>query len=188
MTQNLTRHSLSAPAFGKWRWLCLALAWVATLGLVALPLINSVMILFPEAMSFPIKIRDTLVITDAIGMPYRLGILACALIPIGIGMWGMWSLRQLFLDFSRGQVFTARALRHLNHIALALLLGEIADFLVLAPQSLLASWPHGAGHREISLGGSPDDLGSLFLAGVAFIIVRVMAEAQRIAADHAEIV
>ena len=172
----------------KWRWLCLGLAWVATAALVAAPLIEIASFLFPDAMPFPVKVREVLVVTSAIPFPSRLGMLACDFVSTGFGMWLLWSLQQLLLGFTRGEIFTAGALRHLHYIALALLLGTITDILALAPESFIATWRNGPGHREISVGLGGGDFTSLFLVGVAFVIAGVMAEAGSIAADNAEIV
>jgi len=189
MTTAFTTPSISTS---KWRWLCLALAWVATLGAVVSPLVNIAATLLPDTLGHllhqTIQIRKAMPITGAVPLPYRVGILACDSLSIGFGMWAFWSMRQLFLGFARGEVFTATALRHLNHIALALLLSEVADLLMQGPETLLASWVLGPGKRAIELGLGTDDFSNLFLAGVAFIIARVMAEARRIADENASIV
>jgi hypothetical protein len=191
MTQAVVVHS--APAFAKWRWLCLTLVWIASAYLVFVPVFAVVTTLFPSVLNalpadISVHMTRDMLWNAATPLPYRFAILLCVAVPAGFSMWAAWSLRQLLLGYARGEVFTADALRYLNHIPLALLLGEIADFFMMAPESLLGSWVNGPGHRAISLGLGTNDIRSLFLAGIAFVIARIMAEAQRIAADHAEIV
>jgi len=186
--------SLTAPAFskGKWHWLCLALAGLASLSLVVEPLGSIACAIFPDTVASllhqEIVIRTTVHVTGAIPLPYRLGLLLCGAVPTGLGMWCSWSMRQLFLGFARGEVFTPRALAHLNHAALALLLSEITDILMQAPETALATWTLGPGKRAISLGLGSGDITTLFIAGTAFIIAGVMAEARRIADENASIV
>ena len=177
---------------GKWHWLCLVLAGLATLALVAGPLESIAHLIFPDTVQsffhYEIVIRNTIHVTGAIPLAYRLGLLLCDSVPTGLAMWCAWSMRQLFLGFARGEVFTASALRYLNHTALALLLSEITDILMQAPETALATWTLGHGKRAISLGLGDGDIATIFIAGAAFIIARVMAEARRIADENAGIV
>jgi hypothetical protein len=181
---------------GKWRLLCLMLGWLALFVMVVTPLSDAAQILYPAAWQRmfpaswdvpPVKLHDVLDLRT-VPMVYRTGILLCELVTIALAMWCLWSMHRLFLSFARGEVFTATALRHLNQIALALLLGEIADILSLLPESLLASWSNGPGHHDIMLNITGEDISSLLWIGTAFVIARVMADARRIADDHAEIV
>lgn len=179
---------------GKWRWLCLILAWLATADLVLLPLINTAMILFPHLLDvlpadMTMRMSRDMSWSAATPLPYRIGIFFAEAVPTALSLWAIWSLRQLFLGYARGDVFSEKALRYLRWIAIGLLASELADALLATPlDSLLASWPLGPGKRAISLGFGTNDIGQLFSAGIAFVIARVMAEARRIAADSAEII
>jgi hypothetical protein len=63
--------------------------------------------------------------------------------------------------------------------------GVIAGVVMQGPISLALSWPLGHGHRAISIGFGSNDIGGLFVAGVVFVIARVMAEARRVAEENA---
>jgi hypothetical protein len=104
--------------------------------------------------------------------------------PTGFVMWALWSLRRLFQRYAAGDVFSNEALNCLNHVAAALFAEVITGFVVQAPVSLLLTWWRGEGHREIALGLSSGDFGSLFLAGAMLVIARVMAVARRMADEN----
>jgi hypothetical protein len=54
-----------------------------------------------------------------------------------------------------------------------------------APLTYLISMHNPPGHRFMSIGFGSDDVDMLFLAGVTFVIARVMAEARRVAEENA---
>ena len=193
---STTSFSASPLSQGKWHFLCVTLAWTATITMVALPLCNTFQILFPAAWLhlFPAswevpapKVNNTYELT-VVPLAYRAAILACGSVTMGLAIWAFWSVRQLFVGFAQGEVFTARALSYLNHIALALLLGEVAGIVLQLPETALATWYLGRGHRSMDLSLGTDDIVNLLLAGGAFVIARVMAEARRIADDNAGII
>jgi hypothetical protein len=177
----------SASMPGKWRWLCWALAGLAVVGLIVAPLCSFIAALFPQLLPV-LDIRSSIPDTRTVLPAYRILIFLCDLIPTGFGMWVLWSMMCLFLGFIRGEVFTTKALRYLNHVALGLLLSEITHVLILAPETLLATWANGPGHRAVSVSLGSSDIEGLFIAGTAFVIARVMADARAIAAENAEIV
>jgi hypothetical protein len=76
-------------------------------------------------------------------------------------------------------------LRALSSVTTALFWNVVAAFVVQAPITYLISMHNPPGHRFISLGFGSDDVEMLFLAGVTFVIARVMAEARRVAEENA---
>ncbi|HEY1838423.1 MAG TPA: DUF2975 domain-containing protein [Rhizomicrobium sp.] len=118
----------------------------------------------------------------------RLMALGCALFAEAFTVWALWSLCRLFLLYARGEVFTRGALRQLNHVALALVGGVIAGFVMRVPMTAALSWPLGHGHRYISLSFGTGDVATLFMAGVVLVIVRVMAQASALADENAKFV
>ena len=101
----------------------------------------------------------------------------------------MWSLRQLFANYAKGQVFSAEPLRHLNNVANALFLGVLADFVMQAPISYLLTWYLGPGHRADLARASDRTMrrGCSSPASV-LVIARVMGEARRVADENAAFV
>jgi len=118
-------------------------------------------------------------------LDYRIVAFLFALVPTAFTIWALWSLRQLFLLYASGEVFSHHALRMLNHVAVALFAGVITGFVTQAPITLLLSWYKGHGHRALSIGIGSHEIAGLFVAGAVLVIARVMAEARRMADENA---
>ncbi|HEY2070930.1 MAG TPA: DUF2975 domain-containing protein [Rhizomicrobium sp.] len=123
-------------------------------------------------------------LVDSVPLQYRLAALVFALIPTGIASWGLVVLARLFRCYARGEVFTAVPLKALSQVTAALFWNVLAAFLTQAPISLLLTYYLGHGHREISLSLGSDDVQVLFVAGVTYVIARVMGEARRLADEN----
>jgi len=123
-------------------------------------------------------------ITPAIPIFYRAMGLAVELIPSGLIVWALIELFRLFQLYARGEVFARQAFIRLNRVAVLMFWYVIVSFVAGAPVSLILTWWRGHGHREISLGFTSYDLEVLFVAGVALVIARVMAEARRVADEN----
>jgi Protein of unknown function (DUF2975) len=168
------------------RWM----AGFSSIGLVLFPLLLTAAFVFPRHtgwLPFDVNHLGT-TLSEATPMPYRVGALVCALVPAAFTMWALWSLRQLFRRYARGEVFSAGALRHLNNIAVALLANVIVAFAMQAPISLLLTWPLGPGQRTMSLEFGSGDVARLFMAGVMLVVARVMVEARHLADENAKFV
>jgi hypothetical protein len=166
------------------------MAWLSTAGFVIVPAITIYAFAQPERSRWLMLDFDHLgaALNSTVPLPFRLMALGCELFSVSFTMWVLWSLRRLFLLYASGEVFSPAALRALNHIALALLGGVIASFIMQAPISLALTWPLGHGHRAISLAFGSGDVSTLFMAGVVLVIARVMTEALRVADENAAFV
>jgi hypothetical protein len=166
------------------------MAWLSTAGFLIVPAIVIYAFLSPERSRWLMFDMDHLgaTLNSAVPLQFRLMALACALVPFGFSMWALWSLRRLFLLYANGEVFSPGALSALNHVALALFGGVVADFVMQAPISFALTYALGHGHREIDLSFGSGDVSTLFMAGVVLVIARVMAEARRVADENAKFV
>jgi hypothetical protein len=163
---------------------------LALLGMIIIPALVIAIFLHPDTTQFLMLRLDHLG-TDLSGrMPlqYRIDALVCEAVPLGFTVWAMWSLRQLFANYARGEVFSPEPLSHLNNVANALFLGVLAEFVMQAPISFLLTWYLGPHHRSISLSFGSNDAAWLFIAGTVLVIARVMAEARRVADENAAFV
>ncbi len=125
-------------------------------------------------------------ITSATPLVYRVATLAAASIPVGLGIWLLATLFRLFRSYASGQVFDAAAIAHLNRVASLMFWTVLTAKLSEAVQSaILAS---SAGKFAVTFGITTAWFGYLFVAGVALVIARVMAEAQRLADENAKFV
>jgi hypothetical protein len=166
------------------------MAWLSTAGFVIVPAITIYAFLAPERSRWLMLDFDHLgaALNSAVPIPFRLVALICELFAVSFTMWALWSLRRLFFLYAKGEVFTPTALRSLNHVAMALLGGVIANFVMQAPISLVLTWYLGHGHRAISLAFGSGDISTLFTVGVVMVVARVMTEAQRVADENAKFV
>ncbi|HEX4860206.1 MAG TPA: DUF2975 domain-containing protein [Rhizomicrobium sp.] len=163
------------------------MAALSVAGMVVLPVMVAAAFLYPDStqwMMFNIS-HTGADLTNAIPIQYRVDALVCEIVPLGLVLWALWSLAQVFARYAKGDVFSAEPLRHLHNVARALFLGVLADFLMQAPISYLLNYWHGPGHREISLSFGTEDAARLFIAGAVLVIARVMAEARRVADENA---
>jgi hypothetical protein len=181
---------MADPVSPKLARLSQVMAVLATLGIIVVPAIVAAIFLYPGATEF-LMLNISHVggkLTEAVPIQYRIEALFCEALPVGLTVWALWSLRQLFSNFADGRVFSAEPLRHLNHVATALFLGVLADSVMEVPVTYLLTRHNPAGHREITLSFGSNDVIWLFIAGTVLVIARVMAEARRVADENAAFV
>lgn len=127
-------------------------------------------------------------ITAATPLLYRLAALGVAAIPVGLGLWMAMTLFRLFRAYAAGRVFDATAISLLNRVASLMFGMVLTSKMAEAAQSQILAWAAGGHGLFVSLGITTEWLGYLFVAGVALVIARVMAEAQRLADENAKFV
>jgi hypothetical protein len=166
------------------------MAGLTTIGLLIYPAADIAVYLRPQHAQWMMLDVDHMgdLLNESVPLSYRLYALAFSMVGTSFTIWALWSLRGLFLDYSRGEVFSAHALRLMKNIAIAIFAGVIVNFAMHAPISLALTWYLGHGHREISLDFGSGDVTSLFTAGVVLVISRVMAEAQRAADENTKFI
>jgi hypothetical protein len=166
------------------------MAWLSMAAVAIIPLVTAAIFLFPDATAI-MDVRFSHLgapLTSAVPLANRVGALLCEIVPVAIAVWGLLALTRLFRLFAKGEVFSAAALKALSQVAAALFWNVLASFIAQAPISyfLTAANPPGQGNISLSLGS--DDVEVLFLAGVALVIARVMAEARHMADENASFV
>ena len=164
------------------------MAWLSTIGIALSPLVDAALYIWPSArdgLNFDVDHMGGL-LSAAVPLPYRLGALVFSLAAEALTVWALWSLRGLFLRYAKGEVFSPKALRLLDNVAVALFAGVIVGFVMHAPISLILSL--GIHKPQISLDFGSGDAVTLFIAGAVLVIARVMNEAGRIAEENAKFV
>lgn len=162
------------------------MALLSAAGAVLVPLCVAAIFLFPgggHALDLDWNGQKAAEIAKA-PFDFRAAAFVFALAPAGFMAWALSSLARLFRGYSQGDVFSRRALRLLNHVAVALFASVILDIAMQPPVSLLLSWYKGDGHRALSIGIGNHEVGGLFIAGAVLVIARVMAEARRVADEN----
>lgn len=110
------------------------------------------------------------------------------MIPGAIGMYGLAALRRLFDAYRQGAIFAAGNALYLRAFAVSVVAGAITKMAIVPVLSVVLSWHNPPGGRALAIAVSSDDIGALF-AGLLFLVVAwIMAEAQRLADDNAQIV
>ena len=177
------------PVSGKLVKASRVMTWLSAAGVMIVPLITAVLFLFPDvAQVLDIHISHLgAPLTSAAPLANRVGALLCEIVPLAIAVWGLLALTRLFNLFAKGEVFSTPALRALSQVTAALFWSVLVSFIAQAPISYFLTRT-GSGHPEISLTFGSDDVEVLFLAGVALVIARVMAEAARMADENASFV
>jgi hypothetical protein len=173
--------ALSDPVSPKLARLSRIMAVLATLGIIVVPAIVAAIFLYPGA-------TNSLMLNISHVGGHRIDALFFEALPIGLTVWALWSLRQLFSNYGDGRVFSAEPLKHLDHVATALFLGVLADSVMEVPVTYLLTLHNPPGHREISLSFGSNDVVWLFIAGTVLVIARVMGEARRVADENAAFV
>jgi hypothetical protein len=125
-------------------------------------------------------------VTAAIPLIWRAAAMAIALVPIGLAIWALISLFQLFRFYAAGRVFETPALSCLKRVSTLLFMYVLADI----PCSMLKSYVlhAAAGQFWFAYNITGIEFVYLFLAGVVLVIARVMGEAQRLADENAKFV
>lgn len=113
---------------------------------------------------------------------------AVTAVPVGILLYGLWQVRALFAEFSRGRIFTTSSARRLRNFAAAILAQAVLGPLSSTGLLLAFSWSNPPFDRHIGIAFSTDDLLALILGGVVLAVASAMAEATRIADEHASFV
>lgn len=113
---------------------------------------------------------------------------AITAVPVGIMLYGLWQARQLFAGFAAGQVFTLASARRLRDFAAAMLAQAVLGPLSSTALLLAFTLSNPPGERQIAITLSSNDCIALIAGGVLLAVAWVMAEASRIAEEHASFV
>jgi hypothetical protein len=108
-----------------------------------------------------------------------------SLLPLGIVLLGLLRLWQLFGEYAGARVFSHRALVSLRGFARCMLAMGFVAPLYGAVLSVLMTMDRAPGTRELTVGFDFDNYAMILLGAVMLAISSVMAEAARVAEDHA---
>ena len=105
-------------------------------------------------------------------------------IPIGVMIYGLFAARRMFAEFSRGEIFSERAARHLQTFAATVVAQGPLGPLTAAGFSAALSLGNPPGQRAITIAFSVNDYFALIVGGVLFAAATVMREAAREAEEN----
>ena len=113
---------------------------------------------------------------------------AITAVPVGVLLFGLWQVRALFADFAEGRVFTLASARRLRDFAASVLAQAILGPISSTALLLAFTFDNPPGKRQLGIALSTNDYLALIIGGVLLAVAWVMAEATRIADEHASIV
>jgi hypothetical protein len=110
------------------------------------------------------------------------------LIPVAFTVAALVQARRCFRLFAAGIYFDTRAVIALRGFAGLTALSVAAGFIVQAPLSLVLTCLNPVGQRSITLALGNEQIGTLFFAGLVWVIAAVMASAVSLAEENAKFV
>lgn len=111
-----------------------------------------------------------------------------ALVPLSVGVFGMFQAWKLFGDYAQGQIFTARASTRLRRLAWSLIVSALTQVLARSATGVAVTFNNPTGKKMLIVNVSSTDY-TFVLFGVLLLgIAWVMVEATRLAQENAEFV
>lgn len=109
---------------------------------------------------------------------------AASLFPLAALLYGLVNLRKLFSLYRDGSIFSFAHVTLFTRISKALLLWVISSMLYESIKSILFSMGNPPGQRVVSVGLGSAETTTLIIAGIVFVIARVMDEGRILWEDH----
>ncbi|MDM3872549.1 DUF2975 domain-containing protein [Porticoccus sp. W117] len=116
-----------------------------------------------------------------------LGFLA-SMLPVGMLMWGLWNLKQLFSQYARLHLFNTATTTCLQRFAKALIFIAPLDILSGALISLITSFHNPAGQKALQISIGQPQLSTLFIGLVILAIARVLMVGQQLKEENEQFV
>ncbi len=111
-----------------------------------------------------------------------------SMVPAGILMWGIASLRILFGHFLDGEIFSLTTMLLVRRFARSTLLFAMAHLLTIPILSVVLTLNNPPSQRAVSLSISSNDIFFFFISGLFFAVAWVMGEGRKIAEENSQIV
>ena len=160
---------------------------VCTLLMVAIPVVTAAFWAFTPTETIR-EFRELSYAVTALPPLFRLMAFLATMIPGGIAIYGLLALRRLFDAYRAGAIFAPGNAVHLRTFAVSVVASVLAKFVTAPVLSVVLSWHNPPGTRALAITLNSDDLGALFVGFLFLVVAWIMAEAQRLAEDNAQIV
>jgi hypothetical protein len=135
-----------------------------------------------QQISLPARVNH-----DLSGLTRFLAFLA-DLIPLAATLYGLRKLRELFLLYENGRIFTQDNVRCIRSLGRTLIAWVGCNFVRWSLLSVILTLENPPGQRVISVGLQGSDFTGVFVGIVVLIISWVMDEARKLADEQALIV
>ncbi|MEM8590098.1 MAG: DUF2975 domain-containing protein [Pseudomonadota bacterium] len=157
------------------------------IGMVALPALVLIEFWTSDVTGF-LGVRAGITTIDAIPLPARILALVVAMIPIGLGVYGLYWLQRLFALYRAGTVFAVANSRCLKMFAWTQIISGLLQPVIGAALSVIISWHNPPGQRMLAITLDSNMLGTLLFGLLILVIAWVMGEASRVADENAQFV
>ncbi len=106
------------------------------------------------------------------------------MVPMALGMFGLFTAQQLFRGYRKGQIFTTRAADTLTVIGWTVVLLGPAYILANTLTVLLLTMHSGPGGRQLNLSMDEGDIFAIVFGLLIVVVGRILAEAAKIADEN----
>lgn len=175
----------------KIRRLSLLLAWSCLLLTMVVPLLIAAYWLWSEPTVLMVRIGVPLGdVRPDLGLPSWqrfAGAVVCSL-PAGLFLAGLMRARRCFLRFAAAEYFSVRVVNDLCGFAAMACASGAAGLLIQPALSVLLTLHYPVGHRQLTVGIGTDALFTFLIAGMVWLIARVMSGAVALAEENAQFV
>lgn len=120
-----------------------------------------------------------------IGTGQRAAAGALMAVPLVLLLAGIAQARQCFAMFARGEVFTRDATSRLRRFAGWVAWAALAAIVAEAAASVVLTLGNPAGQRHLAIGIGSNQVFTLFVAGLVWLMAAVIDEGQSLAAENA---
>lgn len=111
-----------------------------------------------------------------------------SLIPLLLLMRGVWEARSCFRQFAAGAVFTAQAVRCLRRFSGWAFASAFATVIAGSAVSVVLTWHHAPGTRQLAISFGSDQLLMLFFAAMVWVMAGIIGQGQQLAEENAAFV
>ncbi len=118
----------------------------------------------------------------------RWGGLAATALPVGVSLWGLWSIWCLFGCYARGDLLSMRPARYLRRLSIAMVTLAAAMPLSQTLTVLALTLGNPPGQRQLWVGLSSQHYLSLLFGLVLLAVSTTLVEAARVADENASFV
>lgn len=121
-------------------------------------------------------------------LPKRLGAVVLSLIPMSLLIWGLLRVRQSFMAFAEGAIFSSRAITGLRDFAIGVGGSALIKPAITALLSLYLTWSAPAGSRQMVIQFGSDTALFVLFAATFLAATWTMQRAAALAEENSQFV
>lgn len=111
-----------------------------------------------------------------------------SIIYMSIGLIALFYLRRSFLNFSKGRLFDLENTRDLRLFAIFVLVQGLITPIFYACLSVIFSWNHPAGQKMLSVMFGSNEIRSIGLALIFWVICDLLVEAEKLKKENQQFI